>query len=365
MNDSPIFNDLVNLSQDEFEKAYQKIKERVTAGINPSENPTAIVLGGLPGSGKGNIYGIAEERFNGDVVAVDCDKFREFHPNIVAIVERIAEHEKQTGKEQTTMAIETNPFIFAVSDRLVDELSEEKYNMVIESSLKSSYTALHNASELPQKGYTVELAVMATAREVAWQGTIDRYEEDLAKGVITARKVDKPFFDSVVNGLPDALDEVYKSGAMANIQVFNRQKNCLYDMSKTPDLNPKSMVSAIMHSRPMNLNETTDIPVKKDYISKLHSSNLSYGIGIKNGGFVISVNTSDMESIKKLLAPPKKQELHIIEVNDKEIEQFKKSGISFKVCKKSYGTAIAVDKKEKEKAENFINSIRNNNKRKL
>ena len=72
-----------------------------------------------------------------------------------------------------------------------------------------------------------------------------------------------------------------------------------------------------------------------------------------------------MESIKKLLAPQKKQELHIIEVNDKEIEQFKKSGISFKVCKKSYGTAIAVDKKDKEKAENFINSIRNKNKRKL
>lgn len=364
MSNSPLFPDLANLSPDDFEKVYQEIKQNITFGITPVEHPTAIVLGGLPGAGKGNIYDIAGNRFNGNIAEIDCDKFRRYHPNIAAIVNRIEELKNQ-GIEQTTMALETNPFIFAVSDRLVEELSEEKYNMIIESSLKSSHTALQNASELPKKGYTVELAVMATAREVAWQGTIDRYEEDLANGVITARKVDKPFFDSVANGLPDALDEVYKSGAMANIQVFNRQKDCLYDMSKTPDLNPKSMVSAIMHSRPMNLTETTDIPVKKDYISTLHSSNLSYGIGIKNGGFVISVNTSDMESIKKLLAPPKKQELHIIEVNDKEIEQFKKSGISFKVCKKSYGTAIAVDKKDKEKAENFINSIRNNNKRKL
>lgn len=67
------------------------------------------------------------------------------------------------------MALETNPFIFAVTDRLVEELSNEKYNMIIESSLKSSHTALQNASELPPKGYTVELAVMATASEVAWQ----------------------------------------------------------------------------------------------------------------------------------------------------------------------------------------------------
>lgn len=365
MSDLPIFQDLITLSSNEFEKAYQKIKERVTIGINPSENPTAIVLGGLPGSGKGNIYGIAKERFNGEVVAIDCDKFREFHPNITAIVDRIAENEKQTGKEETTMAIETNPFIFAVTDRLVEELSNEKYNMIIESSLKSSHTALQNASELPSKGYTVELAVMATAKEVAWQGTIDRYNEDLKNGVITARKVDRPFFDSVVKGLPDALDEVYKSGAMANIQVFNRQKDCLYDMNKTPNLNPKNMVFAIMHSRPMNLTETTDIPLKKDYISKLNSSNLSYGIGIKNGNFVISVNTSDMESVRKLLELPKKQNMHIIEVNDKEIEQFKKSDISFKVCKKSYGTAIAVDNKDKKKADDFINSLRNNNKRKL
>lgn len=107
---------------------------------------------------------------------------------------------------------------------------------------------------------------------------------------------------------------------MANIQVFNRQKDCLYDMSKTPDVNPKNMVSAIIHSRPINLTETTDIPLKKEYIGKLNSSNLSYGIGVKNGGFVISVNTSDMESVRKLLELPKKQNLHIIEVNDKEIE---------------------------------------------
>lgn len=365
MRDSPLFPDLANLSPDDFEKAYQEIKQNIILGIITVEQPTAIVLGGLPGAGKGNIYSIANERFDNNIAEIDCDKFRKYHPNIVAIVEKIAEHEKHTGTKETTMAIETNPFIFAVSDRLVDELSEEKYNMIIESSLKSSHTALHNAHELPKKEYTVELAVMATAREVAWQGTIDRYNDDLAKGIITAREVDEPFFESVVDGLPGALDEVYKSGKMANIQVFNRQKDCLYDMNKTPDLNPKNMVVAIMHSRPMNLTETTDIPLKKDYISKLHSSDLSYGIGIKNGKFVISVNTSDMESIRKMLALPKKTDLYIIEVNNNEAEQFRKSGIPFKVCKKEYGTAIAVDKKDKDKAESFISSIRKNNKRKL
>lgn len=100
MSDSPFFSDLANLSPNEFEKAYQEIKQRITFNASPTENPTAIVLGGLPGAGKGNIYGIAKKRFNGNIAEIDCDKFRKYHPNITAIVDRIAENEKQTAKKK-------------------------------------------------------------------------------------------------------------------------------------------------------------------------------------------------------------------------------------------------------------------------
>ena len=62
-------------------KAYNKIKKLVTKGKTGVSNPITIVLGGQPGAGKSGIYNLARERFNGNIVELDCDKFREFHPN--------------------------------------------------------------------------------------------------------------------------------------------------------------------------------------------------------------------------------------------------------------------------------------------
>ena len=69
-------------------------------------------------------------------------------------------------------------------DKLIEELSEKKYNLIIESSLNSPNSALDNGKNLDPKGYKVELQVMATSKQISWQGTIDRYNEEIKKGKI-------------------------------------------------------------------------------------------------------------------------------------------------------------------------------------
>ena len=39
-----------------LEEAYQDIKNTILEGKTPVDTPVSVVLGGLPGSGKGNIY---------------------------------------------------------------------------------------------------------------------------------------------------------------------------------------------------------------------------------------------------------------------------------------------------------------------
>lgn len=69
-------------SDPKFEAEYQKIKKYYTTGKTPVEKPVAVVLGGLPGSGKGNIYDFydAKESINNNIVHIDCDQFRRYHP---------------------------------------------------------------------------------------------------------------------------------------------------------------------------------------------------------------------------------------------------------------------------------------------
>ena len=130
------------MSEEEFSIAYQKIKKDITNSKMSVSSPVAIVLGGQPGAGKSNIYQIARKRFSNNLVELDCDAFRVYHPYYEQI-------KLMFGKED---GAKTNPFIFKAVDMLVEELSDLKYNLIIESSLKRPNTAINNGKILPPKG---------------------------------------------------------------------------------------------------------------------------------------------------------------------------------------------------------------------
>ena len=220
-------NNALLLSEEEFKKAYKIIKKKVIKNKYPVDSPIAITLGGQPGSGKRNLYEIAKKRFSKNIVELDLDDFRIFHPYYQEI-------QKIYGKNDV---LKTNPFVFKVVDLLIEELSSEKYNLIIESSLNTPNSALYNGNNLPIKGYKVELQIMATPKEISWQGTIDRYNKELKKSG-NQRAVSREFHDKVVSNICNSLKIVKNSGLMSNIIIYNRNKNTLYDMKKNKDVDP-------------------------------------------------------------------------------------------------------------------------------
>ena len=220
-------NNELLMSEDEYNKTYKLLKSTLIKNKCPVEKPIAITLGGQPGAGKSNLYDIARKRFSNNIVELDCDAFRIFHPYYHQI-------KKIFDKDD---AIKTNPFVFRAVDSLIDELSDEKYNLIIESSLNSPNSALDNGKNLNPKGYKVELQIMATPKQVSWQGTIDRYNKELKNGG-NPRAISKEFHDKVVKNICKSLAIVKKSGLMSNILIYDRNKNCLYDMKKDKDINP-------------------------------------------------------------------------------------------------------------------------------
>ena len=280
-------DDLSYVSDDQFEIQYQGIKNKLIFSKSTVEKPLAVVLGGQPGAGKSNIYDIYKERLEGNIVELDCDAFRQYHPNYEKLHEMYGDNDGE----------KTNPFIFKVVDRLVDELSDQGYNMIIESSLKSPHTALENGEKLPQKGYNVELAVMATPKSRSWSGTLERYNAVKAAGG-QPRAVPKEFHDLVVANIANSISEVYKSGLMSNILIYNRNKECLYDMSKTPKVNPIKLLDSIVNKEPCIFKE-----ISKEEL-ETHKSELSglCQIGCKNDDIVIKFKESDKEKVENILS---------------------------------------------------------------
>ena len=232
------------MSEDEYNKAYHILKKSLIKNKFPVEKPVAITLGGQPGAGKSNLYDIARNRFSNNIVELDCDAFRIYHPYYYQI-------KKIFGQDD---AIKTNPFVFRAVDSLINELSDKKYNLIIESSLNSPNSALDNGRNLPPKGYKVELQIMATPKQVSWQGTIDRYNRELKNGG-NPRAVSKEFHDKVVENICNSLDIVKKSGLMSNILIYDRNKNCLYNMQKDKNIDPCLLLFFIINGIFLKINE--------------------------------------------------------------------------------------------------------------
>jgi UDP-N-acetylglucosamine kinase len=67
----------------------------------------------------------------------------------------------------------------------------------------------------------------------------------LEKG-LTPRATPKESHDIVVQNISQNLDELYKQRCFDNISLYSREKECLYDMRKTPDINPSALLQSVI-----------------------------------------------------------------------------------------------------------------------
>lgn len=105
-----------------YREAVNKILDRIVSdlleGIHFSANPTAIILGGQPASGKSNLFDIAKNEHKEQIFPeVNGDMFRQYHPNYSALL-----------KDYISYSSETQIFSSVFTERLIDEACKRKFN---------------------------------------------------------------------------------------------------------------------------------------------------------------------------------------------------------------------------------------------
>ena len=211
----------------DFQNAFTQYYTALTYGVSPSAHPAAYILGGQGGSGKSTLHTLGPP----NAIVIDGDRFREKHPNFDIIC-------KIHGDNAANY---TQSFSNSIVVALIEKLSNEGYNLIIEGTCRRADVPLKTCNDLKEKGYHVELAVMCTDAGISWQSTIDRYNTMKVLG-LTPRAVPFDKYMETVQALPQNIGLLYHSNAFDDILLFDREGKCLYQFTQTPQINPKDIV---------------------------------------------------------------------------------------------------------------------------
>ena len=144
-------------------------------------------------------------------MTIDGDQFRQYHPNFQQL-------QKLVGPD---IAFVTGPFYGKMVRNILAKATENKYNVIIESTFKSIDSPLDYLKTLKAAGYKTTVNIIAVDKELAWQSTIERQAEMLNMG-LPARSVDRAYFDQTVANLAGNVEKVYKTGLVDKLEVRNR-----------------------------------------------------------------------------------------------------------------------------------------------
>lgn len=227
----------------EFERQYKLIYDSIVKDGVPQKNHAVIFLGGQPGAGKSHFYSKSDD-LNGYIV-IDGDQYRKYHPR----------YDDISKYDMENYANRTQQFVNECIECLIEDLSDQGYNLIIEGTLRDPNVPINTCKTLVGKGYTADMYVIAVDARISWQSTISRANILLDMGC-APRLVPIDKYNFIVNNLPDNLQKIDDSGYFHSIHVIDCDFNVLYPS--------KSGLSAaeILRAR-MNLTEWN-----KDYEKK-------------------------------------------------------------------------------------------------
>ena len=201
-------------TQEEFEECYNKIYDSLTKdGIAQQQN-CVIFLGGQPGSGKSHFIG--QDEFI-DYIKINGDDYRKHHPRFKDIV----------SYDVKDMAERTQEFVNACIERLIKDLSDEGYNLVIEGTLRSPQVTINTCQTLKDKGYQTDLYIVAIDAVTSWNYTINRAELLKEMGD-TPRLVPIDKYNYIVNNLVNSVDQIDSAGCFDSIHIVDRNSKIIY-----------------------------------------------------------------------------------------------------------------------------------------
>ena len=222
------------------ERISAKLSEELSKDCTKSDNPCAIYIGGQPGCGKTTaLRKIKKEWENNNVICIiGLDNYRVFHPNYKLMEQEI--NKKWEGKQETDneskgndIADFTSNFAGCVSDKIIERLSDLKYNIAIEWGMRNPKVPLETMEMLKKKGYTNKVKFIVVDKQTSKEACKIR-DDILNKSDIILRRIPNYFHEDATNTLPYSAEQIYVEGVLYKkiideFTLIDRDNNILWD----------------------------------------------------------------------------------------------------------------------------------------
>ena len=215
-----------NYTEEELEEKFEQISNYYKSKYEKQNSPQVYFLGGQPGAGKSGLERMINIKEN--YIPISGDDYRKDHP-------KFKQFNKIYGREAS---VYTQQWAGEMVKKLVKELKGEKYNIILEGTLRTSEIPIREARGFKEAGYYAELNIVAVKPEKSYLGTLQRYEKMIKDG-FTSRMTPKGHHDLVAENIPSNLSEIYNAKVFDEIKIYDRKNNLLYSQEKTPDIDPK------------------------------------------------------------------------------------------------------------------------------
>lgn len=209
------------LSPDEHERIFrEEIVPELTAGLRGADRPAAVVLGGQPGAGKSAMQSVAEKGFDsrGGALAIVGDDLRAYHPEYRAL---LRENDK-------TAAYNTDRDSGHWVEKLIAYAKEQRFNLVIEGTMRVPEKVAQTLTDLRGAGYTVEARVIAVNERLSTLGIHQRYEKmvaDRGHGRFTV----PASHEAAYRAMPGTLEMIERERLADRVAVYGRGGVQLYE----------------------------------------------------------------------------------------------------------------------------------------
>lgn len=191
---------------------YQQEKKDLLADLVSQEKPLAFILGGQPASGKSKLAKEFMGNFSNDnILFVNGDIYREFHPNRQELINNPLSYSKETQ-------IFSNVF----TENLIREAIENKYNIMVEGTMRNPQVPYNTAKMFKENGYEVEILAISAPSVFTELGLYNRYQEEINfQG--WGRLAEIESHNSAVSGILASLDLLYNEKAVDKIHLYSYQ----------------------------------------------------------------------------------------------------------------------------------------------
>ena len=216
------------------------VLEDITKGCTIKPDPKAIYIGGQPGSGKTTLLRTIKNNWkkNDVIPIIGLDNYRIYHPNYNKIEKAINEYwkdkeETKDSSRSNDIADFTSNFAGTVSDLIIENITDKKYNIAIEWGMRKPEVPLATMEELKNKGYynIVEFIVVDkyTSKEAC------KIRDDiLNKHDLILRRIPEYFHDDAISSLPSSAEQIFIEGylnkkTIDEFKLIDRDGNILWN----------------------------------------------------------------------------------------------------------------------------------------